>query len=66
MDLIVKLSLVALIGLLVAVIVLYHVWLDRLIARERGQQQASAPAPERQPGQVDPPAPEPGPAPRSA
>jgi len=66
MDLIVKLFLVVLIGLLVGVIILYHIWLDHLIARERTQKQASAPAPERQPGKVDARAPEPDRAPRSA
>lgn len=66
MDWIVKLSLVALIGLLVGVIVLYHIWLDHLIARERAQKHAAAPAPAREPDRADAPAPEPGRAPRSA
>jgi len=66
MDWIVKLALVALIGLLVGVIVLYHIWLDHRIARERAQTHAIAPAPARPPDRADAPAPEPGRAPRSA
>jgi hypothetical protein len=66
MDWVVKLSLIGLIVLLVGAIVVYHMWLDRLIARERGQAPASAPAPEPEPSRVEAPAPAPGRARRSA
>ena len=49
MDITVKIVMIALIGLLIGAIVLYHVWLDGRLARERGATQAEAPPPAGEP-----------------
>lgn len=45
MDTITKLSMIALVGVMLGAIVLYHVWLDGRLARERRTRPADAPEP---------------------
>ena len=42
MNIVAKLSMIALIGALVGFIVLYHLWMDRRLARERRRDRADA------------------------
>lgn len=46
LDLTLKLSMIALVGGLIGLIVLYHIWLDGLLARERNARPTPAPPPE--------------------
>ena len=45
MNIVAKLSMIALIGALVGFIVLYHLWMDRRLARERRRDHAERRAP---------------------
>jgi hypothetical protein len=44
-DMLTKLSMIAPVGALVGAIVLYHVWLDGRLVRERGVRRAGGPKP---------------------
>jgi hypothetical protein len=45
MDVTVKLFMIALVGVFVGAIVLYHVWLDGRLAREHGARPGQVPTP---------------------